>query len=194
MPGSRAGSGEQERLRPCSRSHSPARPGTTSPPRGTPRRNRQQMVDREERVPALARSCRSALHRVVVRHQCGDLGIADPLQQGLPWRRGSCTGCGSSPGSGSRFHLRISVAKPVWSNSNVAGLDHDTVGRHVSSSVFRSTPRHSDPRWWARSKRTPLPAPPGRPCAPGEVVGEAPVARPSPAASGFGPTRSTPAR
>ena len=63
----------------------------------------------------------------------------------------------------------------------------------ISSSVLRSTPRNSWPRWCARSTSTP------RPCTPWNAMCSRPrwCAKqrwlpPSPAASGFGPTRSTP--
>ena len=56
------------------------------------------------------------------------------------------------------------MAKPVWSRSMSPGSTTTLSAAMISSSVFRSTPRQSWPRWWARSTSTP------RPCTPWKAM------------------------
>ena len=124
-----------------------------------------QVVDREERMPALvAVPAGQALDRVVIGHQSGDLGVGDPRQQrlvpgieiaaqrvdldriGFPV---PLEDLGGEPGVeqedvaglAERVALRMGLAP-----SRAPGSTTTSSALMISSSVARSTPRQSFPR------------------------------------------------
>ncbi len=99
------------------------------------------------------------------RHSCPPPAPRSATRRSTPaatrrGRRGRCTSCGSSPGPGRGPIRGPWWRNPVCSRSMSPGSTTTWSAAMISSSVLRSTPRQSWPRWWARSTRTP------RPCTP----------------------------
>ena len=131
-PGRRSGGAvSRNRLRPCWRSHGRELVQVPHLAEGHAQPEEAEVVDREERVPALvAVLADHPLDRVVVRHQRRDLRVADPLQQRL---------VPSIEVGAHRVDLhgiRVAVplehlgGEPGVEQEHVTGLDDDIVGGH----------------------------------------------------------------
>ena len=200
IPGSRSGGAvSRKRLRSCSRSHVASSCRYHISPSGTPSLNRQRWwIGSSECRPSASRSAAEhPLDRVVVGDERRDLRVGDPLEQRLVAR----VEVRAHPVD---LH-RVRVAVPLEDlgreagveQQHVAGLHDDVVGRHdlLERRAVRP-PRHSWPRWCARSTSTP------RPCTPWNAMCSSPrwcakqrvLAAVAARRRRCGPTRSTPAR
>ncbi len=197
-PGSRSGGAvSRKRLRSCSRSHVASSCRYHISPSGTPSLKRQRWwIGRNECRLGSRSLPTQAFDRVVVGDERGDLRLGDPLEQRLVVR---------VEVRAHRVDLHgVRVAVPLEDlgreagvqQQHVAGLDDDIVGRHDLLERLRGRRRATRDRGGARGRR-------GRRgparrcsamCSKPRWCAKQRWLPPSPAASGFGPTRSTPAR
>ena len=155
-----------------------------------------EVVDREERVPALVPvPADHPLHRVVVGHQRRDLRVGDPFSSDSSRASRYEHSVWIFTGSGSRFHSQDLGGEPCVEQQHVARLDDHVVGRHdlLERLAVDPAPFVAQVMGQVDEDAPSLDAGGGH-VLQAEVLGETPMAPAVAGASGFGPTRSSPAR